>query len=85
MFSQVCVRGGVVWALSEHKALFYREGVNSYCSEGDGWKYDTVRYCRHCCSDATPFRRGNAALHCPKQTGPLACLLDVWGARIAEH
>ncbi|KAM3594811.1 uncharacterized protein V6R79_014467 [Siganus canaliculatus] len=42
VFSQVCVRGGVVWALSEHKALFYREGVNSYCSEGDGWKYDTV-------------------------------------------
>lgn len=44
MFSQVCVRGGVVWALSEHKALFYREGLNSYCSEGEGWKYDTVRY-----------------------------------------
>lgn len=42
VFSQVCVRGGVVWALSEHKALFYREGLNSYCSEGDGWKYDTV-------------------------------------------
>ncbi|XP_026164144.1 tectonin beta-propeller repeat-containing protein 2 isoform X2 [Mastacembelus armatus] len=42
VFSQVCVRGGVVWALSEHKALFYREGMNSYCSEGDGWKYDTV-------------------------------------------
>lgn len=42
VFSQVCVRGGVVWALSEHKALFYREGVNAYCSEGDGWKYDTV-------------------------------------------
>ncbi|XP_014915506.1 tectonin beta-propeller repeat-containing protein 2 isoform X2 [Poecilia latipinna] len=42
VFSQVCVRGGVVWALSEHKALFYREGLSSYCSEGDGWKYDTV-------------------------------------------
>ncbi|XP_069016754.1 tectonin beta-propeller repeat-containing protein 2 isoform X1 [Embiotoca jacksoni] len=42
MFVQVCVRAGVVWALSEHKALFYREGLNSYCSEGDGWKYDTV-------------------------------------------
>lgn len=47
VFSQVCVRGGVVWALSEHKALFYREGLNSYCSEGEGWKYDTVRY--YCC------------------------------------
>lgn len=43
VFSQVCVRGGVVWALSEHKALFYREGVTSFCSEGEGWKYDTVR------------------------------------------
>uniref|UniRef100_A0A665UNC5 HPS5-like beta-propeller domain-containing protein n=1 Tax=Echeneis naucrates TaxID=173247 RepID=A0A665UNC5_ECHNA len=42
VFSQVCVRGGVVWALSEHQALFYREGLNSYCSEGEGWKYDTV-------------------------------------------
>ncbi|XP_041827320.1 tectonin beta-propeller repeat-containing protein 2 [Melanotaenia boesemani] len=42
VFSQVCVRGGVVWALSEHKALFYREGLDSYCSEGEGWKYDTV-------------------------------------------
>ncbi|XP_070698394.1 tectonin beta-propeller repeat-containing protein 2 isoform X2 [Pempheris klunzingeri] len=42
VFSQVCVRGGVVWALSEHKALFYREGLDRYCSEGEGWKYDTV-------------------------------------------
>ncbi|KAJ4918348.1 hypothetical protein JOQ06_006515, partial [Pogonophryne albipinna] len=42
VFSQVCVSGGAVWALSEHKALFYREGVTSYCSEGGGWKYDTV-------------------------------------------
>ncbi|KAK5887056.1 hypothetical protein CesoFtcFv8_018030 [Champsocephalus esox] len=38
----VCERGGAVWALSEHKALFYREGVTSYCSEGGGWRYDTV-------------------------------------------
>lgn len=44
VFSQVCVRAGVVWALSEHKALFYREGLSSFCTEGDGWKYDTVRY-----------------------------------------
>ncbi len=51
VFSQVCVRGGVVWALSEHKALFYREGLNSYCSEGEGWKYDTVRYYHY--SDTT--------------------------------
>lgn len=49
VFSQVCVRGGVVWALSEHRSLFYREGVNSYCSEGDSWKYDTIRYDYHEC------------------------------------
>lgn len=54
VFSQVSVRGGVVWALSEHKALFYREGLNSYCSEGDHWKYDTVRY--YCSTTATVLR-----------------------------
>jgi len=48
VFTQVCVSAGVVWALSEHKALFYREGLNSYCSEGEGWKYDTVRYYFYC-------------------------------------
>ncbi|KAL6106114.1 tecpr2 [Pungitius sinensis] len=42
VFAQVCVSEGVVWALSEHKAVFYREGLSSYCSEGEGWKYDTV-------------------------------------------
>nr|XP_057946209.1 tectonin beta-propeller repeat-containing protein 2-like isoform X1 [Doryrhamphus excisus]XP_057946210.1 tectonin beta-propeller repeat-containing protein 2-like isoform X1 [Doryrhamphus excisus] len=42
VFSQVCVRGGVVWALSEHNALFYREGLDAFCSLGDTWKYDTV-------------------------------------------
>ncbi|XP_051942082.1 tectonin beta-propeller repeat-containing protein 2 [Hippocampus zosterae] len=42
VFSQVCVRGGVVWALSEHNALFYREGLDGFCSLGDAWKYDTV-------------------------------------------
>ncbi|KAM8914179.1 tectonin beta-propeller repeat-containing protein 2 isoform 2-T5 [Spinachia spinachia] len=42
VFTQVCVSEGVVWALSEHKAIFYREGLSSYCSEGEGWKYDTV-------------------------------------------
>lgn len=44
VFSQVCVRAGVVWALTEHKALFYREGLSSFCSEGEGWKCDTVRW-----------------------------------------
>lgn len=56
VFSQVCVRGGVVWALSEHKSLFYREGVNSYCSEGDSWKYDTVRYFHSYYFDTTVFK-----------------------------
>ncbi|XP_037098194.1 tectonin beta-propeller repeat-containing protein 2 isoform X1 [Syngnathus acus] len=42
VFSQVCARGGVVWALSEHNALFYREGLDSFCGLGDAWKYDTV-------------------------------------------
>uniref|UniRef100_UPI003AAE588F tectonin beta-propeller repeat-containing protein 2 n=1 Tax=Centroberyx gerrardi TaxID=166262 RepID=UPI003AAE588F len=42
VFSQVCVGGGVVWALSEHKALFYREGLSSFCCEGESWKYDKV-------------------------------------------
>lgn len=56
VFSQVCVRGGVVWALSEHKSLFYREGVNSYCSEGDSWKYDTIRYFHYYYVDTTAFK-----------------------------
>ncbi|XP_075995908.1 tectonin beta-propeller repeat-containing protein 2 [Genypterus blacodes] len=42
VFSQVCVRGGVAWAMSEHKAVYYREGLSSFCSLGDAWKYDTV-------------------------------------------
>ncbi|XP_068455881.1 tectonin beta-propeller repeat-containing protein 2 isoform X2 [Clinocottus analis] len=42
VLTQLCVSGGVVWALSEHKAVFYREGLSRYCSEGEGWKYDTV-------------------------------------------
>ncbi|KAL0969727.1 hypothetical protein UPYG_G00231480 [Umbra pygmaea] len=40
--AQIAARGGVVWALSEHRAVFYREGLNSYCSEGEMWKYDKV-------------------------------------------
>ncbi|XP_028294683.1 tectonin beta-propeller repeat-containing protein 2 isoform X2 [Gouania willdenowi] len=42
LFTQVCVRSGVVWALSEHRTLFYREGLSTFCSEGDGWRSDTV-------------------------------------------
>ncbi|XP_076155281.1 tectonin beta-propeller repeat-containing protein 2 isoform X1 [Alosa pseudoharengus] len=40
--AQVCARGGVVWALSEQRALFYREGLNAYCPEGEVWKNDKI-------------------------------------------
>lgn len=40
--AQMAARGGVVWALSEQRGVFYREGLNSYCAEGEHWKYDTV-------------------------------------------
>uniref|UniRef100_A0A8C8JVK9 HPS5-like beta-propeller domain-containing protein n=1 Tax=Oncorhynchus tshawytscha TaxID=74940 RepID=A0A8C8JVK9_ONCTS len=40
--TQIAARGGVVWALSEHRAVFYREGLSSYCSEGEMWKYDKI-------------------------------------------
>lgn len=41
-FSQVCARGGVVWALSEEGAVFYRDGVSSFCCEGEGWTNDKI-------------------------------------------
>ena len=41
--AQVCARAGVVWALSEQRGLFYREGLNSYCPEGEVWKNDKIR------------------------------------------
>ncbi|XP_053522060.1 tectonin beta-propeller repeat-containing protein 2 isoform X2 [Artibeus jamaicensis] len=40
--SQVAARGGVVWALTEQRALLYREGVSSFCPEGEQWKCDVV-------------------------------------------
>ncbi|XP_012688502.2 tectonin beta-propeller repeat-containing protein 2 isoform X2 [Clupea harengus] len=40
--AQVCARAGVVWALSEQRGLFYREGLNSYCPEGEVWKNDKI-------------------------------------------
>ena len=42
--SQVAARDGVVWALTEQRALLYREGVSSFCPEGEQWKCDIVRY-----------------------------------------
>ncbi|KFV17902.1 Tectonin beta-propeller repeat-containing protein 2 [Tauraco erythrolophus] len=40
--SQVTSRNNVVWALSEQRALLYREGVHSFCPEGEQWKSDIV-------------------------------------------
>lgn len=40
--AQIAARGSVVWALSEQRGVFYREGLSSYCAEGEHWKYDTV-------------------------------------------
>ena len=44
--SQVTARNSVVWALTEQRALLYREGVSSFCPEGELWKCDIVRYAR---------------------------------------
>ncbi|XP_036120822.1 tectonin beta-propeller repeat-containing protein 2 [Molossus molossus] len=40
--SQVTARNCVVWALTEQRALLYREGVSSLCPEGEQWKCDIV-------------------------------------------
>uniref|UniRef100_A0A8C8D9Y9 HPS5-like beta-propeller domain-containing protein n=1 Tax=Oncorhynchus tshawytscha TaxID=74940 RepID=A0A8C8D9Y9_ONCTS len=42
--AQIAARGGVVWALSQHRAVFYRDGdgLGSSCSEGEMWKYDKI-------------------------------------------
>ncbi|EPQ18857.1 Tectonin beta-propeller repeat-containing protein 2 [Myotis brandtii] len=40
--SQVTARNSVVWALTEQRALLYREGVSSFCPEGEQWKCDIV-------------------------------------------
>lgn len=40
--SQVTARSSVVWALTEQRALLYREGVSSFCPEGEQWKCDIV-------------------------------------------
>ncbi|XP_048218359.1 tectonin beta-propeller repeat-containing protein 2 [Perognathus longimembris pacificus] len=38
--SQITARNSVVWALTEQRALLYREGVSSFCPEGEQWKCD---------------------------------------------
>ncbi|XP_037359944.1 tectonin beta-propeller repeat-containing protein 2 isoform X2 [Talpa occidentalis] len=40
--AQVTARNSVVWALTEQRALLYREGVSSFCPEGEQWKCDIV-------------------------------------------
>ncbi|KAH0514056.1 Tectonin beta-propeller repeat-containing protein 2 [Microtus ochrogaster] len=40
--SQITARNNVVWALTEQRALLYREGVSSFCPEGEQWKCDIV-------------------------------------------
>ncbi|CAH6852377.1 Tecpr2 [Phodopus roborovskii] len=40
--SQITARNSVVWALTEQRALVYREGVSSFCPEGEQWKCDIV-------------------------------------------
>lgn len=42
--AQVAARSSVVWALTEQRALLYREGVSSFCPEGEQWTFDIVRY-----------------------------------------
>ncbi|XP_007951307.1 tectonin beta-propeller repeat-containing protein 2 [Orycteropus afer afer] len=40
--SQIAARNNVVWALTEQRALLYREGVSSFCPEGEQWKCDII-------------------------------------------
>ncbi|XP_069494200.1 tectonin beta-propeller repeat-containing protein 2 isoform X2 [Ambystoma mexicanum] len=40
--SQITSRDHVVWALTEQQGLVYREGVSSFCAEGEQWKSDIV-------------------------------------------
>uniref|UniRef100_A0A673V4T0 Tectonin beta-propeller repeat containing 2 n=1 Tax=Suricata suricatta TaxID=37032 RepID=A0A673V4T0_SURSU len=40
--SQVTARNSVVWALTEQRALLFREGVSSFCPEGEQWTCDIV-------------------------------------------
>ncbi|XP_004698847.2 tectonin beta-propeller repeat-containing protein 2 [Echinops telfairi] len=40
--SQITARSSVVWALTEQRSLLYREGVSSFCPEGEQWKCDII-------------------------------------------
>ncbi|XP_072285041.1 tectonin beta-propeller repeat-containing protein 2 isoform X2 [Pyxicephalus adspersus] len=40
--SQITARNNVVWALTEQRGLLYREGVSSFCPEGEVWQCDLI-------------------------------------------
>ncbi|KAM9294313.1 tectonin beta-propeller repeat-containing protein 2 [Gastrophryne carolinensis] len=40
--SQITTRNSVVWALTEQRGLLYREGVSSFCPEGETWQCDLI-------------------------------------------
>ncbi|KAM4690537.1 tectonin beta-propeller repeat-containing protein 2 [Rhinophrynus dorsalis] len=40
--SQITAKNNVVWALTEQRGLLYREGVSSFCPEGEVWTCDLV-------------------------------------------
>lgn len=71
--SQVTARNSVVWALTEQRALLYREGVSSFCPEGEQWKCDIVRYQRgraetSAASRLSHLRSSSAVLPFPGQS-----------------
>ncbi|XP_029453833.1 tectonin beta-propeller repeat-containing protein 2 isoform X2 [Rhinatrema bivittatum] len=40
--SQIAARTNVVWALTVQRGLLYREGVSSFCPEGEQWTCDLI-------------------------------------------
>ncbi|XP_029142264.1 tectonin beta-propeller repeat-containing protein 2 [Protobothrops mucrosquamatus] len=40
--SQITARNNIIWALTEQRVLLFREGVSSFCPEGEHWKCDII-------------------------------------------
>ncbi|KAM6461321.1 tectonin beta-propeller repeat-containing protein 2 isoform 1-T4 [Liasis olivaceus] len=40
--SQVTARNNIIWALTEQRVLLFREGISSFCPEGEQWKCDII-------------------------------------------
>ncbi|XP_013929007.1 PREDICTED: tectonin beta-propeller repeat-containing protein 2 [Thamnophis sirtalis] len=40
--SQITARNNIIWALTEQRVLLFREGVSSFCPEGEQWKCDII-------------------------------------------